>query len=218
VVAASAKDAAGSVSPSGGPAGARIAASGSAGAWPVVSGPADAAIAVAGATNAAEEGAAEVDAPEEGAAIHVGPSEAGGSASGRGAASGAAPELPSGPAQEGTDERSTGLDRFGGSVPSLSGPFGAESSATHRVSLIAAGILTVMPRYDFRCRACGDTFEVTRPMSAASAPANCPAGHDDTVKLLTTVAIGTAGRGSAGGPIGPVASGGGGCCGGGCGC
>ena len=47
-----------------------------------------------------------------------------------------------------------------------------------------------MPRYEYRCRACGDTFEVTRPMSESSAPCACPAGHDDTVKLLSTVAVG----------------------------
>lgn len=66
-----------------------------------------------------------------------------------------------------------------------------------------------MPRYDFRCRQCGETFEVTRPMSESGAPADCPAGHDDTVKLLTTVAVG--GRSPA-----PAGGGGGGCCGGGC--
>jgi putative FmdB family regulatory protein len=71
-----------------------------------------------------------------------------------------------------------------------------------------------MPRYDFRCRACGDTFEITRPMSAAADPAVCPQGHADTVKLLSTVAV--PGR-SGGGVVGPPA-GGGGCCGGGCGC
>lgn len=49
-------------------------------------------------------------------------------------------------------------------------------------------------------------------MADASAPALCPAGHDDTVKLLTTVGIG----GLAGGA---PSSGGGGCCGGGaCAC
>ncbi|WP_026341203.1 FmdB family zinc ribbon protein [Actinomadura atramentaria] len=68
-----------------------------------------------------------------------------------------------------------------------------------------------MPRYDFRCRSCGSTFEVSRPMSEASAPAPCPAGHDDTVKLLSTVAV----TGGAAGPAVPPA-GGGGCCGGGC--
>jgi putative FmdB family regulatory protein len=65
-----------------------------------------------------------------------------------------------------------------------------------------------VPRYDFRCRDCGSTFEVSRPMADASEPARCPDGHDDTVKLLSTVAVG--GRGSA-----PVPAGGG-CCGGGC--
>jgi hypothetical protein len=49
-------------------------------------------------------------------------------------------------------------------------------------------------------------------MSEASAPASCPQGHDDTVKLLSTVAVG--GRASAGGSPAP----GGGCCGGACGC
>ncbi|MFL6054461.1 MAG: FmdB family zinc ribbon protein [Actinoallomurus sp.] len=65
-----------------------------------------------------------------------------------------------------------------------------------------------MPRYDFRCRACGETFEVSRPMAEASAPASCPAGHDDTVKLLSAVAV-------SGGAAAPPPSGGG-CCGGGC--
>ncbi|GAA1304004.1 FmdB family zinc ribbon protein [Pseudonocardia xinjiangensis] len=69
-----------------------------------------------------------------------------------------------------------------------------------------------MPRYDFRCRDCGSTFEVSRPMSAASDPARCPAGHDDTVKLLTTVAVGGLSAGSQAAP----ARAGGGCCGGGC--
>jgi hypothetical protein len=49
-------------------------------------------------------------------------------------------------------------------------------------------------------------------MAESSAPATCPSGHDDTVKLLSTVAVG----GSAGSA--PVTGGGagGGCCGGGC--
>ena len=76
-----------------------------------------------------------------------------------------------------------------------------------------------MPRYEFRCRACGDTFEVNRPMSEAAAPADCPSGHPDTVKLLSTVAL--TGRGPGGAPAGPArpaGPSGGGCCGGGCGC
>lgn len=70
-----------------------------------------------------------------------------------------------------------------------------------------------MPRYEFRCRACGDTFEVNRPMVRAAEPARCPQGHDDTAKLLSTIAV--TGRSGVGG-IAPTA--GGGCCGGGCGC
>ncbi|MDX2727889.1 zinc ribbon domain-containing protein [Streptomyces sp. NBC_01724] len=69
-----------------------------------------------------------------------------------------------------------------------------------------------MPRYEYRCRSCGDTFELSRPMAESSAPASCPAGHEDTVKLLSTVAVGGASAKSA--PAAP--SGGGGCCGGGC--
>ena len=51
-------------------------------------------------------------------------------------------------------------------------------------------------------------------MSESSAPTACPAGHDDTVKLLSAVAVG--GRSASAGP-GPASSGGG-CCGGACGC
>ena len=68
-----------------------------------------------------------------------------------------------------------------------------------------------MPRYDFRCRECEQTFEVSRPMSEAGDPARCPGGHTDTVKLLSTVAVG----GMSGAPE-PARAGGGGCCGGGC--
>ncbi|WP_173078280.1 FmdB family zinc ribbon protein [Phytohabitans rumicis] len=74
-----------------------------------------------------------------------------------------------------------------------------------------------MPRYEFRCRACGDTFEVNRPMTDSGQPASCPQGHADTVKLLSAVSV--TGRGSAAtGGSGASAAGGGGCCGGGCGC
>ncbi|HUZ51305.1 MAG TPA: zinc ribbon domain-containing protein [Streptosporangiaceae bacterium] len=76
-----------------------------------------------------------------------------------------------------------------------------------------------MPRYEYRCRACGDTFERTRPMSESSAPCTCPQGHDDTVRLLSTISVGgraSSARGTAG-PGGPAA-GSEGCCGGACGC
>ncbi|MFI9046290.1 zinc ribbon domain-containing protein [Streptomyces sp. NPDC053427] len=68
-----------------------------------------------------------------------------------------------------------------------------------------------MPRYEYRCRPCDTTFELNRPMAESSAPAVCPEGHEDTVKLLSAVAVG----GSASAPA-PSGGGGGGCCGGGC--
>ncbi|GAA3381635.1 hypothetical protein GCM10017750_44620 [Streptomyces racemochromogenes] len=67
-----------------------------------------------------------------------------------------------------------------------------------------------MPRYEYRCRTCDDTFEVSRPMAESSAPADCPAGHADTVKLLSAVAVG----GTSSAPA-PAPAAGGGCCGGG---
>ncbi|MEU8545679.1 FmdB family zinc ribbon protein [Streptomyces roseoverticillatus] len=69
-----------------------------------------------------------------------------------------------------------------------------------------------MPRYEYRCRSCGDTFELSRPMAESSAPATCPAGHEDTVKLLSAVAV----TGGSGASAAPAPQGGGGCCGGGC--
>ncbi|PPK64225.1 zinc ribbon domain-containing protein [Actinokineospora auranticolor] len=66
-----------------------------------------------------------------------------------------------------------------------------------------------MPMYEFRCRECGATFTVQRPMSDSAAPASCPQGHDDTVRLLSVAAL-------ARGASGPEPSSGGGCCGGGC--
>ncbi|MEU4201924.1 zinc ribbon domain-containing protein [Streptomyces sp. NPDC045470] len=70
-----------------------------------------------------------------------------------------------------------------------------------------------MPRYEYRCRSCGSTFELSRPMAESSAPAACPDGHEDTVKLLSTVAVGGAAASPAPAPGGGS---GGGCCGGGC--
>lgn len=78
-----------------------------------------------------------------------------------------------------------------------------------------------MPRYDYRCRACGDTFEVTRSITADTTGTVCPQGHEDTVKLLSTIAL--TGRSATGvaAPTrlgGSAGGGGGGCCGGACGC
>jgi len=54
-------------------------------------------------------------------------------------------------------------------------------------------------------------------MTESSAPCTCPQGHDDTVKLLSTVSVAglAADRGRS---AGPSPQGGGGCCGGSCGC
>jgi putative FmdB family regulatory protein len=75
-----------------------------------------------------------------------------------------------------------------------------------------------VPRYEYRCRECASTFEVNRPMSASGDPAACPAGHADTVKLLSTVALAGGGRGGGARMPAPAraGAGGGGCCGGGC--
>jgi putative FmdB family regulatory protein len=74
-----------------------------------------------------------------------------------------------------------------------------------------------VPIYDIRCRACGTTFEVSRPMAQVNDPAPCPAGHEDTVRLLPTVAMTgrAAGRSAVRSPAAAPAAGGG-CCGGGC--
>jgi hypothetical protein len=50
-------------------------------------------------------------------------------------------------------------------------------------------------------------------MADAREPARCPEGHDDTVKLLSTVAVTGRATGMSTQP-----SSGGGCCGGACGC
>ena len=68
-----------------------------------------------------------------------------------------------------------------------------------------------MPNYEFRCRQCGETFTEQRPMSKSSEPAECPAGHHDTTRLLNVAGTVT----SLGSGVAPAPSGGG-CCGGGC--
>jgi putative FmdB family regulatory protein len=66
-----------------------------------------------------------------------------------------------------------------------------------------------VPRYDFRCTTCDQTYEVSRPMAEADAPATCPDGHVGAVRLLPVFA--TTGSATA-----PPSAGAGGCCGGGC--
>ena len=45
-----------------------------------------------------------------------------------------------------------------------------------------------MAVYEYRCRTCDDLFELRRPMSESDAPAECPHGHADTVRLLSVFA------------------------------
>lgn len=73
-----------------------------------------------------------------------------------------------------------------------------------------------MPRYEYRCRECDTQFELSRPMAESGAPADCPRGHSDTVKLLSTVAVGGSSAASPAAAGAAPAGGGGGCCGGGC--
>jgi putative FmdB family regulatory protein len=72
-----------------------------------------------------------------------------------------------------------------------------------------------VPRYEYRCRECAVTFEVSRPMAESARPAPCPAGHPDSVRLLSTVALTGSGAAFAGGQAPWPAAG---CCGGACGC
>jgi putative FmdB family regulatory protein len=73
-----------------------------------------------------------------------------------------------------------------------------------------------MPLYEFRCRTCDEAFEVRRPMSEANDPATCPAGHHDSVRLLSVFAsVGAPSSGAATPSPGPRMGGG---CGAGCGC
>jgi putative FmdB family regulatory protein len=69
-----------------------------------------------------------------------------------------------------------------------------------------------MPRYEYRCRTCDEQFELRRSMNESAAPAPCPNGHDDTVRLLSMFAATGATRPTATSAVG------GGCCGGACGC
>lgn len=70
-----------------------------------------------------------------------------------------------------------------------------------------------MPTYEYRCRTCGDGFELRRPMAEADEPAACPSGHADTTRLLSVFAAVTSGGSAptpAAAPAGP--------CGGSCAC
>jgi len=67
-----------------------------------------------------------------------------------------------------------------------------------------------MPIYEYRCRACGATFEELRPAASADEPVGCACGDTDVARLPSLIA-------AASGDELPMAGGGGGC-GGACGC
>ncbi|MEK7425975.1 MAG: zinc ribbon domain-containing protein [Actinomycetota bacterium] len=72
-----------------------------------------------------------------------------------------------------------------------------------------------MPLYEYRCRTCDETFERRRPMSEASQPAECSAGHVDSMRLLSMFAsVGANGSTPTGAPPQPATGG----CGSACGC
>jgi putative FmdB family regulatory protein len=74
-----------------------------------------------------------------------------------------------------------------------------------------------VPLYEFRCKTCDDTFELRRSMSEANAPATCPSGHDNAVRLLSVFASVGASSASSGASSAPAMPSGGGC-GAACGC
>jgi putative FmdB family regulatory protein len=71
-----------------------------------------------------------------------------------------------------------------------------------------------MPVYEYLCHTCDTRFEARRLMRDASAPIDCPDGHQDTTRLLSVFA--SVGHGAA--SPAPQAAGGGGGCGPGCAC
>jgi putative FmdB family regulatory protein len=68
-----------------------------------------------------------------------------------------------------------------------------------------------VPLYEYRCKTCDDRFELRRSVAEADAPASCPDGHSDSVRLLaafaaTGRATATAGAAPASMPAGPCGS------------
>jgi putative FmdB family regulatory protein len=83
-----------------------------------------------------------------------------------------------------------------------------------RDSAARPDILRAMPIYEYRCRACGDTFDELRPPGEADAPVTCACGAEDSARLPSLIARGSGGELPLAGA--PQPAGGGGCCGGGC--
>jgi putative FmdB family regulatory protein len=96
--------------------------------------------------------------------------------------------------------------------------FGLADPATCCHLCVAALTLIGVPRYEFRCRECSTTFEVSRPMHASGDPASCPCGHTDTITLMSRAGLARNGGSTAPAPLAAArsAASGGGCCGGGC--
>ena len=70
-----------------------------------------------------------------------------------------------------------------------------------------------MAVYEYLCKDCGTTFERQRAMADAEGDVRCPSGHDQVRRRFSVYALsGSSATGA------PMPSGGGGCCGGGCGC
>jgi putative FmdB family regulatory protein len=64
-----------------------------------------------------------------------------------------------------------------------------------------------VPTYEYRCRECDAVFELERPMRESSAPATCPDGHRDALRVLSLFAAVTAGpaAGATAAPAAPAA-------------
>jgi putative FmdB family regulatory protein len=76
-------------------------------------------------------------------------------------------------------------------------------------------VLGPMALYEYVCRDCDLSFELRRAMSDADRSVTCPQGHTDVRRKLSMFA--SVGASATSGTA-PMASAGGGCCGGACGC
>ena len=76
-----------------------------------------------------------------------------------------------------------------------------------------------MPVYEYRCNDCTATFDVLRPMAERELAAICPACESRASMPLISRVAASGREWTSGTSDAPVSStGGGGCCGGGCGC
>jgi len=79
-----------------------------------------------------------------------------------------------------------------------------------------------MALYEYKCADCEDRFDLMRPMSASDDPARCPeCGSTESRRVISNFASINPGASSLNtNPMldARIKSGGGGCCGGGCGC